>query len=190
MGNVELFASVTENLQYFTGTFVIDADGGGTGVGKISAVGIGTGWAVGDYAALTGTANSNINIKITYIHTDDSYIYATAVSEGGATVAFGADESGSGDEKMNQIYYTEWQDLSGFWEITGTVYSSGACDVYLQQSWGKTYVDVDGTKVDVSASTSTLVDEDVKCLYGRIKLLAQDADVTAMRAYFGGHARS
>jgi hypothetical protein len=186
MVNVDLFAEVTELLQYFTGTFVIDADGGGTGIAKISAVGIGTGWTAGDYAALTGTANSNITIKITYVHTDASYIYATAVSEGGVAVAFGADENGSGDEKMNQIYYTDWQDLSGFWEISGTVYSSGACDVYLQQSWAGTYVDVDGTKVDVSANTATLVDEDVKCVFGRMKILAQDADVTLMRAYFGG----
>jgi hypothetical protein len=188
MDNLSLFESVTENLQYFTGTFVIDADGGGTGIGKISAVGIGTGWAVGDYVALTGTANSNITIKITYIHTDASYIYATAVSEGGVAVAFGADENGSGDEKMNQVFYTGWQDLSGCWEIIGTVYSSGACDVYLQQSWAGTYVDFGGTKVDVSASTSSLVDEDVKCTFGRMKLLAEDADVTAMRAYFGGKA--
>lgn len=186
MNNIEKFASVTELLQYFTGTFVIDADGGGTGIAKISAVGIGTGWAVGDYFQLTATANSNIIGKITYIHTDASYIYATTVSEGGVVVAWGADENGSGDEKMNQIYYTPWQDLSGFWEISGSVYSSGACDVYLQQSWGGTYVDVDGTKADVAASTSTLVDEDVKCTFGRMKLLAQDADVTLMRAYFGG----
>ena len=186
MINVELFESVTELLQYFTGTFVIDADGGGTGIAKISAVGIGTGWAVGDYAQLTGTANSNIVIKITYIHTDVSYILATAVSEGGVAVACGADEAGSGDEKMNQIFYTEWQDLSGFWEISGTVYTSGTCDVYLQPSWGKTYVDVDGTKVDVTANTPALVDEDVKCLYGRMKILAKDADATTMRAYFGG----
>ena len=189
MDNITLFASVTENLQYFTGTFVIDADGGGTGVGKISAVGIGTGWAVGDYAQLTGTANSNIIIKITYIHTDDSYIYATPVSENGATVAFGADENGTGDEKMNQIYYTGWQDLSGFWEISGTVYSSGACDVILQQSWAGAYVDVAGTKSDVSAVTPTMADEDVKCLFGRMKILSEDADMTAMRAYFGGKGR-
>jgi hypothetical protein len=186
MYNVDLFASVTENLQYFTGTFVIDADGGGTGIAKIAAVGIGTGLAVGDYFQLTGTANSNIIGKVTYIHTDLSYIYASAVSEGGVAVAWGADENGSGDEKLNQIFYTSWQDLSGYWEISGQVYSSGACDVFLQQSWAGTYVDFDGTKVDVSANTPTLVDEDVKCLFGRMKLLAQDADITAMRAYFGG----
>jgi hypothetical protein len=115
-----------------------------------------------------------------------SYIYASAVSEGGVAVAWGADENGSGDEKMNQVYYTAWQDISGDWEISGEVYSSGACDVFLQQSWEGTYVDFDGTKVDVAASTATLVDEDVKCKFGRMKLLAQDADVTAMRAYFGG----
>jgi hypothetical protein len=186
MVNVDLFAKVTELLQYFTGTINIDADGGGTGIAKLSATGIGTGWAVGDYFQLTATANSNIVGKITYIHTDASYIYASAVSEGGVAVAWGADESGGGDEKMNQIYYTDWQDLSGYWEISGTVYASGACDVYLQQSWAGTYVDFDGTKVDVSANTPTLVDEDVKCLFGRMKLLAQDADCTTMRAYFGG----
>lgn len=180
----ELFAAVTENLQYFTGTFVIDKDFAAGGVAKISATGIGSGWTAGDYAALTGTANSNISILITAV-TDD-YILATAHSEDGDTVEFGADENGSGDEKMNQIYYTDWQDIRGYWEIIGTVYSSGACDVYLQQSWAGTYVDFDGTKVDVSANTPTLVDEDVKCKYGRMKLLAQDADVTTMRAYFGG----
>jgi len=186
MVNIELFESVTENLQYFTGTFVIDADGGGTGIGKISAAGIGTGWAVGDYAALTGTANSNITILITYIHTDDSYIYATAVSENGVAVAFGADESGSGDEKMNQVFYTAWQDLSGFWEISATIYASGACDATLQQSWAGTYVDLNGTKGDVSAATPVAIDEDVKCLFGRLKLLSEDADMTYVRAYFGG----
>ena len=186
MENIDLFTSVTENLQYFTGTFAIDKDFAAGGVAKISATGIGTGWAVGDYAALTGTANSDITILITYIHTDDSYILATAHSENGAAVAFGADESGSGDEKMNQVYYTPWQDLTGYWEATASVYASGACDATIQQSWAGAYVDVNGTKVDVSAATPTLIDEDVKCKYGRLKLLAEDADLTYMRAYFGG----
>jgi hypothetical protein len=186
MNNIQLFASVTENLNYFTGTFVIDKDFAAGGVAKISAVGIGVDWTAGDYAALTGTANSNITIKLTAVAADNSYVLATAHSEGGVAVAFGADESGSGDEKMNQIKYTDWQDLSGFWEISATVYSVGVCDAYLQQSWAGTYVDLDGTKVDVAASTATLVDEDVKCTFGRLKLLAQDSESASMRAYFGG----
>jgi hypothetical protein len=186
MNNIEKFASVTELLQYFTGTFVIDKDFATGDVAKISAVGIGAGWAIGDYAALTATANSNITILITYIHTDNSYILATAHSENGVAVAFGADEPGSGDEKMNQVYYTDWQDLSGFWEASATVYASGACDATIQQSWAGTYVDVNGTKADISAATPTLIDEDVKCNFGRLKLLAEDADCTYMRAYFGG----
>jgi len=87
---------------------------------------------------------------------------------------------------MNQIFYTEWQDLAGFWEVSGSVYASGACDVYIQQSWAGTYVDFSGTKVDVSAATPTIIDEDAKCRFGRMKLLAEDADLTYMRAYFGG----
>lgn len=181
---MNLFETVTENLQYFTGTIAIDKDFAAGGVAKLSSTGIGSGWTVGDYAAITGSANSNISILITAV-TDD-YILATAHSEDGDTVAFGADESGSGDEKLNQIYYTPWQDVTGCWELAATVYSSGACDAYIQQSWAGTYVDFNGTKVDVSASTSTLIDEDVKCKYGRLKLLAEDADVTTMRAYFGG----
>jgi hypothetical protein len=184
MYNLDLFESVTEDLQYFTGTFVIDKDFATGGVAKISATGIGSGWTAGDYAALTGTANSNITILITAVTAD--YILATAHSENGVAVAFGADENGSGDEKMNQVYYTAWQDLSGYWEITGTVYASGACDATIQQSWAGTYVDVNGTKVDIGAATPGLVDEDVKCMFGRLKLLAEDADCTYMRAYFGG----
>jgi hypothetical protein len=186
MNNIVLFSQVTELLNYFTGTFVIDKDFAAGGVAKISAVGIGANWAIGEYAQLTGTANSNIIIQITDIAGDDSYILAIAAGEGGTIAAFGADENGSGDEKMNQIVYSDWQDLSGFWEISGTVYASGACDVYLQQSWAGTYIDFDGTKVDVSAATSTLVDEDVKCLFGRMKILSQDAVMTVMRANFGG----
>ena len=186
MKNIELFASVTENLQYFTGTIAVDKDFAAGGVAKLSATGIGAGWAVGDYFALTASANSNITFKITYVHADDSYVLATAHSENGVAVAVGADESGSGDEKMNQVYYTDWQDLSGYWEASATVYASGACDATIQQSWAGTYVDVNGTKSDISAATPTVLDEDVKCRFGRLKLLAEDAGCTYMRAYFGG----
>jgi hypothetical protein len=180
MNNIELFESVAENLQYFTGSIVITQ-----ATGKLASVGIGTGWTVGDYFQVTGTSNSNIVGLITYIHSDDSYILATAVSENGVTVAWGTGET-AGSGKMNQIFYTEWQDLAGFWEVSGSVYASGACDVYIQQSWAGTYVDFSGTKVDVSAATPTIIDEDAKCRFGRMKLLAEDADLTYMRAYFGG----
>jgi hypothetical protein len=182
---VEQFTKVTELLQYFTGTIVIDKDFAAGGVAKLSATGIGTGWAVGDTAQLTATANSNIEILITYIHTDDSYILATAVS-----TAFGADENGSGDEKMNQTYYTPWQDVSGWAVINATVYCTTAADAYIQQSWDASSIDALGTKVDIGAATQTTVSATTVCKYARLKLLNEDTDQVAMRAYFGGRMRT
>jgi hypothetical protein len=182
---VEKFTEVTELLQYFTGTIVIDKDFAAGGVAKLSAVGIGTGWTVGDTAQLTGTANSNIEILITYIHTDASYILATAVS-----TAFGADENGSGDEKMNQTYYTDWQDVSGWAVLNATVYCTTAADAYIQQSWDGSSIDVLGTKADIGVATQTTVSAATICRFARLKLLNEDTDQTVMRAYFGGRART
>jgi hypothetical protein len=176
---------ITEPLQYFTGTFVIDKDFAAGGVAKISAVGIGTGWAVGDTAQLTGTANSNIEIVITYIHTDASYILATAVS-----TAFGADENGSGDEKMNQTAYTYWQDVSGYAVINATIYTATAADAWIQQSWDASNIDASTAKEDIGVATVETLSAAVVCTYARLRLLNEDTDQTTVRATLGVRAHT
>lgn len=172
---IDQLDTITELLQYFTGSVVITKTTGG-----LAATGIGSGWTIGDTLLLSGTSNSNIEVTITYIHTDNSYMLTTPVS-----TAFGDDET-AGSGKLNQTAYTAWQDIRGYSRIVGSIYASGAADYWIQQSWNASDVDVQSTKADLSAATPTSFSVEAVAPYARLRILSEDADQTVMRAYLGG----
>jgi hypothetical protein len=177
---INLFEKVTELLQYFTGSIVITTAAGP--VTTLTSSGIGAGFSVNDIIQLTGTAGTtnDLECRIVSIAAGDGSMVVAPTSG-----AFGADETAS-TGKINQVLYTGWQDVCDSWEVGATIHASGALDATIQQSWEGVLVDINGTKVDVAGSTPTIVDEETKCRFARLKLLNQDNEITSMRAYFGG----
>ncbi len=171
---LESFGTITELLQYFTGSVIITQT-----TGKLASTGIGTGWTVGDIIQLSGTANSNIEVTVTYIHTDASYMLTTANS-----TVFGANETAA-NGKLNQVKYSDWQDVRGSAKLVGTVNSSGNCVAYVQQSGDGINIDY-STTVSVTGGTAASFSIETVAGYARIKVLTSDADQTVMRTYFYG----
>ena len=140
MQNIVELKSVSELLQYFTGTVTTTEASK-----KYACANIGAGLTVGDIVLVAGMAESASNGEktITEIASDDSYII---VSE-----AIGTGENNKASVTLNQVYYTAWEDAHFYSYITGTGYVVGANTTVTQQF----RYNSDGNTVSATAQTLT-----------------------------------
>ncbi|MCK9566255.1 MAG: hypothetical protein M0Q43_09425 [Methanothrix sp.] len=175
--NIIHFLTVTELLQYFTGTDVTFAEADDS----LAASGIGSGWSEGDIFLCAASAASANNVE----HT----IATVAADKLTTTSVITADTPGE-TIKLNQVVYTDWKDVSCMAKIVGSITSSGNCTVLVQQSQDGVNVDFAASAISVTGGTSKEIDVAVYLRYARLKITNSDADQTTFRAVMNGRTVS
>ena len=165
-----LLDSMTELLQYFTGSTVItQADK------TFTAANIGSGLTVGEKIVIAGAANSASN---------GTFTLAT-VASGAITVleTIGANETAT--ITINQEYQGSWYDTRNWAKITGSINCSGNAFVYIDQSGNGSNVDYTTTRT-ITGGVADAWSIETVLPYVRMRVRTNAVDQTTMRAYLYG----
>ena len=163
--------STTELLQYFTGSTTTTQ-----ATRQYAATNIGVGLSVGDKLVVAGFSNvaSNGTKTIATVATD-----AITVEE-----AIGAGEAGV-TATFNQEYQGVWVDVRKWAKLTGSINTSGAAYVYIDQSADGLNVDYTTTRTITGGTADSWSIETVLPNI-RMRIRANAIDQTVMRAYLYG----
>lgn len=178
MENITLLNSVTELLQYFTGTVTTTA-----ATKTYACANIGKGLSVGDVVLIAGFDNVDSNGEKT--------IATIAAGNGSITVEedIGAGETDKASVTLRQVYYTGWQPAYFYTDIVGTGYCVGADVTVTQQfSYDMVTTDFSASAQTLTAGTgATLTAIAIPNLYWRSRVaLTGAADLTTLRVYLFG----
>lgn len=169
---LEQIEKVTELLQYFTGTVTTT-----TATRTYAATSIESGLAVGDKIVIAGCAQTNSNGTKT--------IESVATNSITVVEAIGTGEGPTASVTMNQELQGTWQESQRYTTLTGSINTSGAAIIYIDQSANG--VDTDYTTTwAVTAATALAYSAEVVLPFARIRVRTNAADQTIMRAYLFG----
>ena len=163
------------NLQTFSSSAVTFA----TADNSIAATAIGTGtFTAGEYITVSGASENDNN---------NTFLIST-VAAGKLVIASPsvAAESAGASVVINEHYYGTWQSCRDFKYLTGTIYTSQACTVYIDQS--RDGINVDHTDViAVGAATYEAFEYSILVSgYARIRILNGGTDQTSVRCILNG----
>jgi hypothetical protein len=162
-------------LQTFSSSAVTFA----TADNSIAATAIGTStFTAGEYITVSGAAETNNNTT--------SLISTVAAGKLVITSPSVTAESASASVVINEEYYGTYQSTRDFKYLTGTIYTSQACTLYIDQSRDGTNIDHTDT-IAVGATTY----EAWKYLilvsgYARFRILNGGTDQTSVRCIMNG----
>jgi hypothetical protein len=164
-----------ELLQYFTGSITTT-----TATKTYAASSIQAGLSVGDKVFFAGFSNADSNgIKT---------IATLGTNELTVSETIGTGESGV-TATLSQEYQGAWVNVDSWAALTGTINTSGAAIIYIDQSGDKTNVDYTSTWA-VTAATALSYSVETIAKYGRMRVRTNAADQTIMRAYLFGRSVS
>mgnify|MGYP001470666208 CR=1 FL=1 len=161
-------------LQTFSSSAVTFA----TADNSIAATNIGTStFAEGEKITITGAAQSGNNTTFTIVSVAANKLI---VSE---TVTA---ESAGASVVINEHYYGTWQPMRDFRFLTGTIYASQICTVYIDQSRDGTNIDYTDYFTMAAGAYESWRFDAVVSGYARMRILNGGTDQTSLRAILNG----
>ncbi len=163
------------NLQTFSSSAVTFA----TADNSIAATAIGTGtFTAGEYITVSGASENDNN---------NTFLIST-VAAGKLVIASPsvAAESAGASVVINEHYYGAWQSTRDFRYLTGTIYTSQACTLYIDQSRDGVNIDYTDTIAVGAATYEAWVYDVLVSGYARMRIFNGGTDQTSVRAILNG----